>query len=548
MLLPEQELNIYVGEKLNYFRQSVANGTALMAGGYLPSTLSMFTIDLNSELQMLAYLRILNCTQGNQTVPDKEVSMNYFSTGYLPSSITSEMVADIALGQWELQPLTYGIGNDVMYTNEKLQEFANMVHYKSTEYGCHYQVCNNAGMPPMTAFACVFNNPPMMNEPLYIASTQGQVDGCNDDSNCDQYMPFAKCHTTASEPENFFYKGLCYSTNETMFITSATEATSASTTEMATEESTTMAETTEASSMTTEETTMTTEETSMTTEETTMGMTTEETTMGMTTEETTMGMTTEETTMGMTTEETTMETTMGMTTEETTMGMTTEETTMGMTEETTMGMTTEETTMEASTTTTPFYNPMTDIIRTNITNMHNYRRSRLAQGLVPNGMTGKKLPQGMNIFNLTYSLTLEHAAQAYANTCPSMGSGTQGENFATISTSEADSTLVALFRAIQSFWRVIKTQSITEDMVVRNTLLQRKDMLPFTQMAWANTYEFGCGAKLCGNYYAVVCRYNTPGNILGFTIYDVGPMCGECPDICTTAYLYKGLCPYQEVY
>ncbi|KAK6016301.1 SCP-like protein, partial [Ostertagia ostertagi] len=303
----------------------------------------------------------------------------------------------------------------------------------------------------------------MMNEPLYIASTQGQVDGCNDDSNCDQYMPFAKCHTTASDPAKHLYKGLCYSTNETTFITSATEATSASTTEMATEESTTMAETTEASSMTTEGR-------QLWKQLTTMGMTTEETTMGMTTEETTMGMTTEETTMGMTTEETTM-------------GMTTEDT--SMTSETT-AMTTEVTFTEASTTTTPFYNPMTDIIRMNITNMHNYRRSRLAQGLVPNGMTGTKLPQGMNIYKLTYSTTLEHDAQAYANTCPSMGSSQssrsgQGENFATISTSEANSTLVAIFRAIQQFWRVIKSQSINPSMVFSGTLIQNEYLQSFTQ-------------------------------------------------------------------
>ncbi|PIO67558.1 hypothetical protein TELCIR_10684 [Teladorsagia circumcincta] len=78
-------------------------------------------------------------------------------------------------------------------------------------------------------------------------------------------------------------------------------------------------------------------------------------------------------------------------------------------------------------------------------------KSRLAQGLVPNGLTGKKLPQGMNIYELTYSTTLEHDAQVYANTCPSSGSdetsrNEQGENFATIPSSEANSYLVAIFR------------------------------------------------------------------------------------------------------
>ncbi|PIO54563.1 hypothetical protein TELCIR_24073, partial [Teladorsagia circumcincta] len=213
-----------------------------------------------------------------------------------------------------------------------------MVHYKSNQFGCHYQACNNGGMPPISAFACVFNNPPAMNEPLYIASTQGQVDGCNDDSNCDQYLPFAKC-TTASDPANHLYKGLCYSTNETTFITSSTVATTPEpTTEMTTAESTTMAETTEASSVTTETMSMSTETESMTTEASTM----EAETSAMSTEE-----------MSMSTEE------MAMTTEE--MSMTTE----------TMAMTTETTSTVAST--TPFFDPITDEIRTNITNMHNYR-------------------------------------------------------------------------------------------------------------------------------------------------------------------------------
>ncbi|PIO67557.1 hypothetical protein TELCIR_10683 [Teladorsagia circumcincta] len=51
-----------------------------------------------------------------------------------------------------------------------------------------------------------------MNEPLYVASGEGQVDGCNFDSDCEQYVPFAKCAT--SDPN----KGLCYTTNDTNFI------------------------------------------------------------------------------------------------------------------------------------------------------------------------------------------------------------------------------------------------------------------------------------------------------------------------------------------
>ncbi|PIO55155.1 hypothetical protein TELCIR_23461 [Teladorsagia circumcincta] len=62
-------------------------------------------------------------------------------------------------------------------------------------------------------------------------------------------------------------------------------------------------------------------------------------------------------------------------------------------------------------------------------------------------------------------------------------------------------------------------------------------------MAWANTYQVGCGARLCNGNYVVVCRYNPRGNILGQNIYETGSTCSSCSNTCTTAYLYKGLCP-----
>ncbi|PIO68425.1 SCP-like protein [Teladorsagia circumcincta] len=258
---------------------------------------------------------------------------------------------------------------------------------------------------------------------------------------------------------------------------------------------------------------------------------------------------------------------MSLSTEE--MAMTTEE--MSMTTEAT-AMTTETTSTVAST--TPFFDPISEEIRTNITNMHNYRRSRLAQGMVPNGATGKKLPAGANINELSYSTDLEHDAQAYANTCPSSGSSEtsrngQGENFATISSSEAHSYQVAIFRvrfsvtfvfsvihfvctysdvqAIQSFWRVIHYNNINEKMMFTDALSQRTDMLQFTQMAWASTTHVGCGVKLCNGNYVVVCRYNPGGNTVNEKIYNVGPKCSQCVS-CTTSYLYQGLCTEDYIY
>ncbi|PIO75151.1 SCP-like protein [Teladorsagia circumcincta] len=183
-------------------------------------------------------------------------------------------------------------------------------------------------------------------------------------------------------------------------------------------------------------------------------------------------------------------------------------------------------------------------------------RSRLAQGLVPNGLTNTKAPSGQNIFQMasasiydSYDTDLEQDAQNYANGCPPngsslasrsqyYGSGEEGENFGVVS---ANSTYNAVFQAVKSFWREIKLNNINKEMLFTEALAGRP-LVRFTQMAWAETTNVGCGAKLCGDQYVVVCRYYPRGNIVGQNIYEVGTTCGSCSDTCTTAYLYKGLC------
>ncbi|KAK6029863.1 SCP-like protein [Ostertagia ostertagi] len=115
--------------------------------------------DLNSKYQRLAILNSRNCTRGDNFPPGEDLSMNFYSISYFHSSMSSDTVLDFALNQWELEPYVYGIGDDVKYSNVKLQDFANIVHYKTTEYGCHYQLCNMPKMPTMNVLACIFNNP-----------------------------------------------------------------------------------------------------------------------------------------------------------------------------------------------------------------------------------------------------------------------------------------------------------------------------------------------------------------------------------------------------
>ncbi|KAK5974889.1 SCP domain-containing protein [Trichostrongylus colubriformis] len=224
--------------------------------------------------------------------------------------------------------------------------------------------------------------------------------------------------------------------------------------------------------------------------------------------------------------------------------------TMAPTTSTTKSSTTTTPSMPATTTTMPgSHGNITEEIRLKIVNMHNYRRSRLAQGFVKNGRTGEMLPAGSNIFNMSYSMELEQAAQEYANTCPSTGSTSlndMGENFASIS-SNTKTFHDCLYEAIKSFWSQIKTQSITSKVMFTEKLAKRPNApLKFTQMAWAETYLVGCGVQRCGPNTVVVCRYSPRGNIVNQSIYKRGRMCTACPhDGCTTDRMHQGLCVHQ---
>ncbi|PIO68427.1 SCP-like protein, partial [Teladorsagia circumcincta] len=216
-----------------------------------------------------------------------------------------------------------------------------------------------------------------MNEPLYVASTVGEKGGCSSDNDCQQYVPFSKCHTSASTSNH--YKGLCYTTNVTTFTKSTTVTTPIPTTAMSTTVPAPKA------------------------------------------------------------------------------GTTTTESTTAMTEPMTVAT-------ESS------VGPITDAIRTKIVTMHNYRRSRLAQGLVPNGSSSENAPQGKNIYELTYNKDLELEAQNYADTCPSNGSSLasrnySGENFGVVPSSSVRTYYGAVFRAVKLFWNEIKMHGINEDLL-----------------------------------------------------------------------------------
>ncbi|VDO62405.1 unnamed protein product [Haemonchus placei] len=190
---------------------------------------------------------------------------------------------------------------------------------------------------------------------------------------------------------------------------------------------------------------------------------------------------------------------------------------------------------------------MTDAVRQHIIDMHNYRRSRLAQGLVPNGTTGKRLPAGTDIAQLKYNMELERAAQAYANNCPTGLSSVAsrpgtGEIYQSLPSNKL-AIMDVISRALKASWHPVWIVGFSDTL----EFVQRLEETPnapimFTQMAWGNTTEVGCGAARCSSNTTVICRYNPRGNTVGQKIYTPGKTCSKCPNGCTTAFLYKGLC------
>ncbi|XGW24363.1 hypothetical protein V3C99_006068 [Haemonchus contortus] len=523
-------------QMINEYRQSVANGTAFNMSGYLPSTVSMFQLKADDKLTLAALETVFTCNLSNPSVPPGE-SFNGYNISYYPSSLNASTMFNIALAKWEEEPIRYGIGDSVVYSNTKLKEWANMVYYKSTEVGCYYNLCNTS-RSIMHAIACYFNMKPQWNQQLYNP-TQG-VDGCNLDETCRGQLPGSTCVKTNGKG---MYAGLC-DPEENTFSTS-TAASTAATTAASTAGSSSASPTTPVKS------TLSTKATSGSTPSTkaTSGSTpsTKATSGSTPSTKATSGSTPSTKATSGSTQATSGSTPSTKATSGSTPSTKATSGTTPSTKATGSTMASGTTATPGPTTTPGTPLSMTEAVRDKIINMHNYRRSRLAQGLVPNGTSGKKLPQGTDIAQMQYNHTLENAAQKYANTCPTGISPVSsregmGEIYQTLP-SNTLTLMDAIEMALKASWHPIMVIGFDPNLEFTDTTLHLSTApLMFTQMAWGATYQVGCGATRCSDNTTVICRYNPSGNIPGQTLYTAGSTCSACPSDCTTAYLYKGLC------
>ncbi|KAK6019133.1 SCP-like protein, partial [Ostertagia ostertagi] len=159
----------------------------------------------------------------------------------------------------------------------------------------------------------------------------------------------------------------------------------------------------------------------------------------------------------------------------------------------------------------PSNSGMTDKLRVRSHEAHNFRRSRLAQGMVKNKM-GRTLPQATNMYKLVYNCTLEKSAMDSANRCstiqdPNLPSGV-GENNYFFSKDGISSEVEALIYAVKYWWSSIRKYGGMGRHVTYTLYNELTPTKYFTQMAWATTQHFGCAVVSCGNYWSTVCHYS----------------------------------------
>ncbi|KHJ82494.1 SCP-like protein [Oesophagostomum dentatum] len=103
---------------------------------------------------------------------------------------------------------------------------------------------------------------------------------------------------------------------------------------------------------------------------------------------------------------------------------------------------------------------MTDDLRIQILDMHNYRRGLLAQGKVAR-KNGNYYPTAANMARMSYDCNLEAEALSHNRQCPNAKSGSTivGENFFRASTSGLVSWADGVYKAVTSWWKVVRASS-----------------------------------------------------------------------------------------
>ncbi|KAJ1354390.1 hypothetical protein KIN20_011314 [Parelaphostrongylus tenuis] len=192
---------------------------------------------------------------------------------------------------------------------------------------------------------------------------------------------------------------------------------------------------------------------------------------------------------------------------------------------------------------------------------HNLKRTALVLGYVKNGKesAAQNFPQASDMSNLKYDCDLEYSAFDTALMCKSpkkYSFSDVGSNFATHPLTRPASlhnpaTKQEIMKWFEDIDEIIEkwwsTATKSDRLVDYKPQEGNEPMIPFLQMANANTTKVGCAYNVCDNsdpptsspYVLFVCQYGDERIKIGSPIYKEGSKCSECTGKCVD---YGTLC------
>ena len=191
-----------------------------------------------------------------------------------------------------------------------------------------------------------------------------------------------------------------------------------------------------------------------------------------------------------------------------------------------------------------------DIIK-NIVQLHNEYRNKIAEG----NQNGKnQIPAAGNMRQMYWSNAIAEKAQAWADSCKFTNSNPEfrkhgnmrlGENIFMIKSKKKklDSPEQMKWDNTIKEWYKEKKQF---DSTHINPFKLANKVDHFTQLAWADSYLFGCGysaskdEKFFKGVY--VCQYGPAGNFDKHMMFKKGKPCSHCPEGTSCSKGFSSLC------
>merc|ERR1719239_695577 len=180
---------------------------------------------------------------------------------------------------------------------------------------------------------------------------------------------------------------------------------------------------------------------------------------------------------------------------------------------------------------------MTDAMRQNIVDRHNWRRARV-------------VPAATNMMQMRWSRELEVMARHWAEACEFRDGLTHdqhrfipggmfvGQNMASHTSN--------INIAIDFWWDEKREYKYGTPYLQQINATKCGFMLGhYTQITWAETYLIGCASAHCGdNETVIVCNYGPAGNVVPFDRpYEAGVRCGKCKNC-----VEDGLCDCGDLF